>query len=88
MLTGILIAVGTFIAFVTSVTICASVVPASQYIYYQFIKKDQYQIKYYFSEHLFNRHMSHDIGLDDARVINNRKDLGELWEIEVKHKLP
>ena len=66
----------------------ASIVPIAQYIYYRFVKKDDCSIKYYFSEYIFDNHMRHDIGINDVRVINNRKELSKLWEIEMAHDLP
>ena len=61
----------------------ASITPICQYIYYTYIRKETTKINYYFSEELFDRHLSCPI-----RMTNNRKDLGKLWEEELQHKLP
>ena len=61
----------------------ASIIPICQYIYYTYICKETTKINYYFSEELFDRHLSCPI-----RMTNNRKDLGKLWEEELQHELP
>jgi hypothetical protein len=61
----------------------ASIVPICQYIYYTYIRKETAKINYDFSEELFDRHLSCPVC-----IINNRKDLGKLWEEELQHELP
>ena len=61
----------------------ASIIPICQYIYYTYICKETTKINYYFSDELFDRHLSCPVC-----IINNRKDLEKLWEEELQHELP
>lgn len=81
----------TFLIITTTIVVISffsCIVPISQYLYFHFIKKDKCSIKYYFSEYLFDNHMQYDVGLNDARVINNSHELEKLWKIEMSHDLP
>lgn len=70
-----------------AITVClASVVPVAQYLYYTFIEEDNHSIRYYFSRNLFDRHLQERPNL--ARVINNRDEMGKLWEKEMAYELP
>ena len=76
------------IGIIAAIIFLASVFPVSQCIYYKLIHKEEMTHRYLFSEDLFDRHMSYDIGLNDIRVIHNRSELDRLIEIEMGNKLP
>ena len=76
------------IGIIAVIIFLASVFPISQCVYYKLIHKEEMNHRYLFSEDLFDRHMSYDIGLNDIRVIHNRSELDRLIEIEMGNKLP
>lgn len=74
--------------FIATIVFCASIVPLCQYVYYRVKYKDEPTMHYTFSNSLFNRHMQHDIGLNDVRHVIGNSDLYRLKEIEMEHDLP
>ena len=76
------------IGLIAAIVVLASVVPVSQCVYYKFFKKNEIDHRYLFSEDLFDRHTSYDIGLSDVRVIHNRNEMEELMKQEMARKLP
>lgn len=77
-----------FIIIIATIVLLGSIIPLCQYFYHRFIKRENYSLRYYFSQELFDRHLSYDVGLSDVRVINNRKEMEKLWDIEMVHMLP
>lgn len=66
---------------------CASVVPVCQYLYARFVNKETYNIRYYFSQNLFDVHINqYDVPM--CCVINNREELAEMWKKEMRYELP
>ena len=76
------------IGIIAVIIFLASVFPISQCIYYRLIHTEETTHRYLFSEDLFDRHMSYDIGLNDVRVIHNRNEMEELMKQEMARKLP
>ena len=77
-----------FIVIIAIIVLLGSIVPLCQYFYNKFIKKENYSLRYYFSQELFDRHLRYDVGLSDVRMINNRKEMERLWDNELIHTLP
>ncbi len=77
-----------FIVVIVAIVFLGSIIPLCQYLYHRFIKKENYSLRYYFSQEIFDRHLSYDVGLSDVRTINNRKGMDKLWNNETMHMLP
>ena len=73
---------------------CACVLPIYEYLYGRFINGETYNIRYYFSKILSDiqfdiQSKQYDIHPSlMCRVINNREELADMWEKEMKKKLP
>lgn len=81
---------GYLILMIGGTVVCASVIPFCQYLYHRFVNKETYNICYYFSQELFDIYLNqYDIHPSlMCRVINNREELADMWEKEMKKKLP
>lgn len=75
---------------VVGIVVCASAFPFFEYLYHRFVNKKTYNIRYYFSQELFDIHLNqYDIQPSlKCRVINNREELEDMWEQESQKNLP